>query len=116
MTQISEIFLWFMLYSIVGWAYETVVCSLIKYHRVINRGFHIGPYCPIYGIGAVICFLLLDDIRYQIPGIGGVLVIFVMSGFIACTIEYFISWLMEKLFHARWWDYSDRPFNLNGRI
>ena len=116
MTQISEIFLWFMLYSIIGWAYETVICSLIKYHRVINRGFYIGPYCPIYGIGAVICFLLLDDIRYQIPGIGGVLVIFILSGFIACTIEYFISWLMEKLFHARWWDYIDRPFNLNGRI
>ena len=50
MTQISEIFLWFMLYSIVGWAYETVVCSLIKYHRVINRGFHIGPYLSLIHI------------------------------------------------------------------
>lgn len=114
--DICEGFLWLMLYSFIGWAYETVICSLLKYHKLINRGFHIGPYCPIYGIGAVACWLLLHDLRAQLPGIGGAAAVFVLSGFIACTIEYFISWMMEVLFHARWWDYSERPFNLNGRV
>lgn len=87
-----------------------VVCKLIQFRRFINRGFLIGPYCPIYGFGSVLIGLLLS--RYA----GEPLVVFILAMVVCGTLEYVTSYLMEKLFHARWWDYSDKRFNLNGRI
>lgn len=87
-----------------------VICKSIEAKKFINRGFLIGPYCPIYGWGAIAITILLH--RYTDDWI----VLFFMS-IIACGIlEYTTSYVMEKLFHARWWDYSRRKYNINGRI
>lgn len=102
-------FLLFFVSAVLGWMME-VACKLVEFRRFINRGFLIGPYCPIYGFGAVAVTAALD--RYaDSPAL-----VFVMAVVICGTLEYLTSYLMEKLFHARWWDYSQRRFNLNGRV
>ena len=102
-------FLLFIIYSCAGWLLE-VSCKLVEYKRFINRGFLIGPYCPIYGWGAVAITFLLYRYSYD-P-----LVLFIMTIITCGILEYITSWAMEKIFKARWWDYSKRKFNLNGRI
>ncbi len=102
-------FLLFISYAFLGWCME-VICKLIEKGKFINRGFLIGPYCPIYGWGAIAITLLLKRYTYD------VLVLFVMSTIICSIIEYFTSYFMEKRYHARWWDYSNKKFNINGRI
>lgn len=99
---------WLFLYSVIGWLYETILCSVTE-RKWVNRGFLNGPYCPIYGFGALLCVLLLDKTQNPI-------VLFYLGMVTACSLEYFTSWLMEKLFMARWWDYSTHKYNLNGRI
>ena len=107
--QIESFVLFFFACSAAGWLME-VVCKLIELRRFINRGFLIGPCCPIYGCGAVAITLLLS--RYR----GDFLSVFALSMVLCGTLEYVTSYLMEKLFHARWWDYSQKHFNLNGRV
>lgn len=102
-------FLLFISYAFLGWCME-VTCKLIQYKKFINRGFLIGPYCPIYGWGALTITILLK--RYMEDP----LVLFVMSTLICSIIEYLTSYFMEKKYHARWWDYSNKKFNINGRI
>ena len=99
---------WIFFYSVIGWIYESILCSAME-GRWINRGFLNGPYCPIYGFGAVLDVFVLQDI-------GNIFVLFYLGAVLACTLEYSTSWLMEKLFQARWWDYSSHQYNLNGRI
>ncbi len=105
---IQKLFFFFIIYSVLGWLYETALCSL-REKRFVNRGFLNGPYCPIYGAGSVMFLLLLG--REENP-----LLIFIFGAVIACALEYATSYVMERLFKARWWDYSDFKFNLNGRI
>ena len=107
--NIVTYFLLFMIYSIVGWFME-VTCKSFEAKRFINRGFMIGPYCPIYGWGAIFITILLK--RY----ISDWIVLFFMSMITCGILEYLTSYVMEKLFHARWWDYSRRKYNINGRI
>ena len=102
-------FLLFISYAFLGWCME-VTCKFIQYKKFINRGFLIGPYCPIYGWGALAITILLK--RYMEDQ----LVLFVMSTIICSIIEYLTSYFMEKKYHARWWDYSNKKFNINGRI
>lgn len=106
---IEIIFLLFISYAFLGWCME-VTCKFIQYKKFINRGFLIGPYCPIYGWGALAITILLK--RYMEEP----LVLFVMSTLICSIIEYLTSYFMEKKYHARWWDYSNKKFNINGRI
>lgn len=106
---IESIFLWLMVYSFFGWVYETILCSIAQ-RRLVNRGFLLGPICPIYGCGAVLIILVLGRGTENIFGL------FLSGAMLACTLEYATSYLMEKLFHARWWDYSKRRYNLNGRV
>lgn len=87
-----------------------VICKLIEKHKFINRGFLVGPICPIYGYGVLFIVLLIG--KYK----GDILAVFLKSIFVCSILEYLTSYLMEKLFSARWWDYSRRKFNLNGRI
>ncbi|MPM13356.1 hypothetical protein SDC9_59713 [bioreactor metagenome] len=108
MAYIETLFLWFAVYSIIGWIYETILCS-IKQKRFINRGFLNGPYCPIYGCGALLDILLLGRISNTV-------LLFLAAALLTGALEYFTSLTMEKLFHARWWDYSDKKFNINGRV
>lgn len=102
-------FLLFMTYAILGW-YMEVICKLIQYKRFINRGFLIGPYCPIYGYGAILITFLLK--KYTNDPIA----LFFMAIIICGTLEYLTSYFMEKIFKARWWDYSQKKFNINGRV
>lgn len=87
-----------------------VGCKYVQFGKFINRGFLIGPYCPIYGWGAIAITILLKRYTYD-P-----LVLFIMSTLVCSIIEYFTSYFMEKKYHARWWDYSSKKFNINGRI
>lgn len=102
-------FLLFFIYSILGWIIEVIACG-INEKKFVMRGFLIGPYCPIYGWSALAMIILLR--RY----INDPIAFFVMSMLIATTIEYFGSYLMEKVFKVRWWDYSEKKFNINGRV
>ena len=102
-------FLLFFCYAVLGWCMEVAV-KKIQYGRFINRGFLIGPYCPIYGVGALLITLLLEHYRSD-P-----IALFVMGMAVCAILEYLTSYVMERIFHARWWDYSTKRFNLNGRI
>ena len=108
MKTIETWFLWLMIYSIIGWVYESTICS-IGHRKLINRGFLNGPYCPIYGTGAVLVLLVRGRIQNPV-------LLFFAGALVTCSLEYLTSWLMEKLFHARWWDYSKRKFNIGGRV
>lgn len=102
-------FLLFLAYSFFGWIME-VIGKLIQYKRFINRGFLIGPYCPIYGTGAILITFLLK--KY----VDDPITLFIMAILVCGILEYITSYLMEKIYHARWWDYSQRRFNINGRV
>lgn len=102
-------FLLFITYAIIGWMIE-VIGKLIEYKRFINRGFLIGPYCPIYGCGALLITILLS--RYS----NDAFVLFVMTMLLCGILEYFTSYMMEKMFKLRWWDYSQKKYNINGRV
>lgn len=108
--QLIELgFLLFMTYSFFGWVMEVIVCYADQ-KKIINRGFLIGPFCPIYGVGSLLMVILLHNY------IDDKLVLFCLSIIVCSLLEYVTSYFMEKLFRARWWDYSDKRFNINGRI
>lgn len=87
-----------------------VTQGYVRHKKFVNRGFLIGPYCPIYGYGTISMTLLLKGYAND-P-----IVLFVMAIVICSILEYTTSFVMEKLFKIRWWDYSNRKFNINGRI
>lgn len=104
-----ECYVSFFIYSCIGWAYESFLCSPIERNRTTNRGFLIGPYCPIYGLGTSLTWLVLHNITSPLR-------IFIISSILCCTMEYLIGFLLEKMFHEKWWDYCDYPFQLHGRV
>lgn len=108
MNNLALWFLIFMSYSFLGWLMEVVI-GMVERRKVVNRGFLIGPICPIYGVGALLLSFVLQSAENP-------LAIFCVSVVGAAVLEYSTSYLMEKLFRVRWWDYSTRPMNLNGRI
>ena len=108
--RICYIFLLFIIYSFVGYIVEIINCSFNSKKLVLNRGFFLGPYLPIYGVSCILMGSFI--IRYK----SDLLTVFVMSAFVCSTVEYITSYVLEKIFKARWWDYSDRKFNLEGRV
>lgn len=106
--MILNLYLWFLFYSFFGWVYESMICSIAS-GKLINRGFLTGPVCPIYGVGALLLIGVLSPIRSPV-------LLFFAGMLLTCSLEYFTSWLLEKLFHARWWDYSHYRVHLNGRV
>jgi len=102
-------FLSFLLYSFLGWCIE-VTLGFIRHKKIINRGFLIGPYCPIYGFGMLLIVFLLKDYT------NSPLVLFILAMVICLALEYLTSYFMELIFKARWWDYSDKKYNINGRV
>lgn len=102
----------FFIFSFMGWCIE-IILKFRQYHKFVNRGFFIGPYLPIYGAGAIAITLILDLISGFEASVGTT---FVMSVVICGIIEYLSSYILEKKYHARWWDYSSKPMNLHGRI
>ena len=103
-------FLIFILFSFIGWISEVIYVGVTSAHKFVNRGFLHGPLCPVYGFGGVMILMLPPSLyKTWIP-------LFFASMILCTIVEYFVSWLMEKLFHTRWWDYSHYKIQLNGRI
>ena len=109
-----QICLYFLIYSFGGWVVE-VIFHAVALGKVINRGFLNGPVCPVYGFGVLSVFALLNTIqgsgRQMSDGM-----IFVFGIVLATAVELVAGWLLDVCFHARWWDYSDKPFNFHGYI
>ena len=100
----------FFVFAVIGWILECISCSFYAKKLIHNRGFLLGPYCPVYGFGTLFTYIFL--VQYKSDPV----VLFIMSLVCTSILEYITSLGMEKLFNARWWDYSDRRFNLEGRI
>ena len=109
MLQVEKLFLAFMIYSVVGWIME-VIATFPDTKKFVNRGFLIGPYCPIYGAGFILIDMLLKKFMDE-P-----IALFLLIIIVCSALEYLTSLIMEKLFKARWWDYSHRYLNIEGRV
>lgn len=107
--QLDYYFILFIIYSFLGWLMEITLTLILK-RKFVDRGFLIGPYCPIYGFGALLIMDLLENYT------DNWLVLFILAMVICMILEYLTSYLMEVIFKARWWDYSNKKFNINGRI
>ena len=102
-------FFLFFLYSILGWIVETTYVAIID-KKFINRGFLIGPYLPIYGSSSIIMIFYLNQYK------NNPLTVFLLAMFVCTFLEYITSYIMEKIFKARWWNYTNQKFNINGRV
>ena len=100
---------WFFIYSFFGWIWESLYVSW-RQKRLVNRGYVLGPVITIYGVGALIIYLIF----YKVPK--NVIYLFLGGSMITTGLEYLTSVVMEKLFHTSWWDYSDKKYNFQGRI
>lgn len=117
--ELSKAFLTFLMFSLIGWICEVLYVGIFFEHRFINRGFLHGPLCPIYGFGGIVILSLPKCLQNPIW------VLFLSGLFFCSLVEYIGSWILEKMFHTHWWDYSNKkikigektiPLNLNGRI
>lgn len=100
---------YFIIYSFLGWVMESIYRSICE-KKIINTGFLRGPFCPIYGVGAIIMMTILS-------GFKDALVVLFLISFIVLTLwEYLVGVLLEKLFKTKYWDYSSHKFNYKGRI
>lgn len=106
---VIRIFLFFIIYSFMGWVYESALCSITE-KRLVNRGFLAGPVCPVYGVGALVVLFFLGSWG------GNVVWLFFWSMILTGIVEYVTAVLLETLFHARWWDYSGCRFHIQGRV
>ena len=110
--RLIRLILLFFSYAFIGWCIE-VTLKYFQFHRFINRGFLTGPWLPIYGSGAVLITIAVKGAAPLESSIGTT---FVLSLLLCGLLEYLTSYFLEKRFHARWWDYSQKPMNLHGRV
>ena len=103
------LFLYFILYSFLGWCMETAYCSILE-RRFVPRGFLLGPVCPIYGVG--VCMMIC----WFAPFMGSPLLFYVIATVCMSAWEYFVGWFLETTTHIKYWDYSMYKYNLHGRI
>ena len=106
---ITLLFLYFIFYSFCGWLWETCYCS-VKERHYVPRGFLYGPVCPIYGVG----FLLM--ILFFAPFKDNLVVFYFVAVIVMTAWEYLVGWFLETTTHIKYWDYSDRSFNIKGRV
>ena len=99
----------FIIYAFIGWCTEVSYAALDR-GIFVNRGFLNGPYCPIYGCGVVIVVAVLTPLKDNL------LILFIGSFLLTSILEYITGYLLEKVFHNQWWDYSDKPFNIHGYV
>lgn len=99
----------FYIFAFAGWIYECTFVFL-RDRKFVNRGFLVGTILPLYGFGAVLVYILLRPFA-EVASL-----LYIMGMIIATVIEYITSWLLEVVFHAKWWDYSKEPYNFQGRI
>lgn len=107
--SISELLWLFFIYAFLGWCLEVCFVTVNK-GEVVNRGFLGGPVCPIYGVGMLGVLLLVEPVKDNL------FLLFLLGGLLCSAVELFTGWILEKIFHTRWWDYTDRPFQLGGYI
>ena len=98
-----------------GWIYETCFCT-INEKSWQNRGFLYGPCIPLYGVGATLAQIIFIDLPFDFLQNASYLTIFIGCAIGSFFLEYLTSYTLEKRFNARWWDYSDMPLNINGRV
>lgn len=110
MEAVIKYILMFFFYSACGWCLESLYCSIGE-KRFVNRGFMTGPMCPIYGTAALVLILFIYNPFKDNP-----LMVFILGIVLCDIVEYMTSLLMEKLFSARWWDYTYEFMNIGGRI
>lgn len=106
---ISLAFLYFIIYSVLGWCMETIYCSVAE-RRLVPRGFLYGPLCPIYGVGVLMMICWFQ------PLMGNPVLFYVVATVCMSTWEYMVGWFLETTTHMKYWDYSQYRFNLHGRI
>ena len=106
---LAGLFLSFLVYSFGGWLWESIVCSMMNRGRFSNSGFLLGPICPIYGVGCLFCWLFLRGVADPVAQ-------FLVSGVACCALEYAVGVALEKTCGARFWNYDDKPLNINGRV
>ena len=112
---IAQYFVEFMFYSFLGWVWESIYCT-VKEKKWADRGFLFGPICPIYGSCVVVAsavFSSIDALNSPNFPIWGIFILCYIGSAVA---EFATSWVLEKRFNARWWDYSELPLNIQGRI
>lgn len=105
----TTVFLYFMIYSFLGWAMETLYCSVLE-KRFVIRGFLLGPVCPIYGVGALLMIFFFS--RFS----DNPVLFYIVATVVMSSWEYFVGWLLEATTHMKYWNYSHHRFNLGGRI
>lgn len=109
MELLLTFFMTFIIYSFIGWLWETVYCS-IKAKRFVYRGFLMGPYCPVYGFGVILVLLLIPKNETSLLALYFSIVV------IVTVVEFIASFLLEKIFKLTLWDYKEVPFNIEGRV
>ena len=107
--KLRDIVIYFFVYACIGWILESIYAFWVHGYFV-NRGFLFGPYCPIYGFGAVLLILLLNNIK------GKPIQEFMLAAIAFTIFEYMVSYVLEVIFGLRWWDYSEDFLNLQGRV
>lgn len=108
-TDVYHVIAWFILYSILGWFVESVYMSFCN-HKITNRGFAKGPFCPIYGFGFVGALFILKPISHQF------VLLYIAGAVLATLFEFIVARLMIRFLGEVWWDYNDKPFNYKGII
>ena len=108
-TTLYEVLWIFIIYAFIGW------CSEVSYAAMdrgifVNRGFLNGPYCPIYGIGVLTVIVILTPLKRNL------LLLYVGSFFLTSILEFLTGFILEKVFHNKWWDYSNKPCNIMGYV
>ncbi|EGT3617400.1 putative ABC transporter permease [Clostridium perfringens] len=109
MERIIYNIMYIIIYSFLGWLCEVIYCYIID-HKFTNRGFLNGPLCPIYGFGAFFVLTFLDEYK------NNVILVFILGVIITSVLEYITSFVLEAVFHTKWWDYSEHRFNIHGRV
>ena len=104
-----EVVMWFLTYSMMGWLVESIYMSFCN-HKITNRGFAKGPFCPIYGFGALTVFFILR------PYSDNSILLFFLGSFLATSLEFLTALVMKRIFGEIWWDYHEKPFNYRGII
>ncbi len=116
MFEYPNVFLFFAFYSFLGWVLETAFAG-VKHRKFVNRGFLNGFFCPIYGFGAVLVILSDDLVQTFVHNAKlSVLISIVLAVILVTALEYITGLILERIFHCKWWDYSDHAANLKGYI
>ena len=106
-TDLYHLVLWFIVYSFLGWLVESIYMSICN-RKITNRGFMKGPFCPIYGFGALLAYFILRPLE------GNYFLLYLAGAILATAFEFLVGKLMLRFFGELWWDYKEKPFNYKG--